>query len=124
MAVTVLLADDREMIRRSIRRMLEDESRIHVVAEAESFHFAVERARSHRPQVVVMDLNMPFRNHVTARDVKSQLASLVPRLFAISFAIDADSKLLAEACGARLLLDKTLLPDQLVPAILGSAASA
>jgi DNA-binding NarL/FixJ family response regulator len=124
MAVTVLLADEREIIRHSIRRLLESEGRIHVVAEADSFHAAVECARAHQPQVLVMDLHMPFRNRVTARDVNSHLAALVPRVLAISFSIDNESRHLAEACGASMLLDKTQLADQLIPAILGSAASA
>jgi len=124
MAVTVLLADEREIIRRSIRRFLEVESRIRIVAEAESFQFGVERARTHQPQVVLIDLHLPFRNRVTARDVKSHLADLRPRLFAISFSIDEESKVLAESCGACRLLDKTLLAHQLIPAILGSFVSA
>ncbi len=121
MLVSVLLADDRAIIRRSIRRLLDPEDRIRIVAEADTFASTVDQANTLKPAIVVMDLHMPFRNHVSAEDVKAQLADRIPRLFAISFAIDRESQVLAASCGACRLFDKTLLADQLVPAILDSA---
>lgn len=53
--ISVLLVDDHSLVRRGFRRMLEDESDIHVTGEASSGAEAVELARKLKPQVILMD---------------------------------------------------------------------
>ena len=53
--ISVLLVDDHSLVRRGFRRMLEDESDIHVAGEASSGVEAVELARKLKPQVILMD---------------------------------------------------------------------
>ncbi len=53
--ISVLLVDDHSLVRRGFRRMLEDESDIHVAGEASSGAEAVELARKLKPQVILMD---------------------------------------------------------------------
>ena len=53
--ISVLLVDDHRLVRRGFRRMLEDESDIHVAGEASSGVEAVELARKLKPQVILMD---------------------------------------------------------------------
>lgn len=57
--VRVLLADDNARFRELLRRLLERERGIHVVAEAENGAHALELAMEHEPDVVLMDLSMP-----------------------------------------------------------------
>ena len=57
--ITVLLADDHQDIRKELRKILDAESDIQVVGEAENGLQAVEMARKLRPAVVVMDVVMP-----------------------------------------------------------------
>lgn len=59
MATRVLLVDDHELVRTGIRRLLDDFDDIDVIAEAESGEEAIILVRKHRPQVVLMDVNMP-----------------------------------------------------------------
>lgn len=64
--ITVLLADDQELVRTGLRALLEADADIVVVAEAANGEEAVVRARAHRPDVVLMDLRMPRVDGVEA----------------------------------------------------------
>lgn len=63
---TVLLADDHALVRRGFRRLLDDDPAITVVGEASSGTEAIELARSHTPQVIVMDVAMPGMSGLAA----------------------------------------------------------
>jgi DNA-binding NarL/FixJ family response regulator len=57
--VRVLIADDQALVRSGFRKLLEAEPGIEVVAEAADGREAIEKARLHRPHVVLMDIRMP-----------------------------------------------------------------
>lgn len=57
--VRVLIVDDSAFMRRAVERMLTDSPAIRVVASASNGREAVERACELRPDVIVMDVNMP-----------------------------------------------------------------
>lgn len=61
----VLLADDHRLVRAALRSLLESRG-VEVVAEAANGCEAVEQARLHRPDVVVMDVSMPIMNGLIA----------------------------------------------------------
>lgn len=62
--IRVLVADDHDVARHGIVRMLESHSDIVVVAEATNGVDAVERARQLRPDVALVDLQMPALNGI------------------------------------------------------------
>ena len=64
--IRVVLSDDHALVRQGFRRILEDEPDITVVAEGGNGAQAVELARSHKPDVVVLDMAMPDMNGVQA----------------------------------------------------------
>jgi two-component system, NarL family, response regulator NreC len=55
----VVIADDHSVVRRGLRQVLEAEAGVEVVAEAEDLDGARRYVRGHRPDVLVLDLNMP-----------------------------------------------------------------
>jgi two-component system response regulator NreC len=57
--ITVVLADDHEVVRNGIKMVLEAEPDIEVVAEAGDAETAARYVLGHKPAVLVLDLNMP-----------------------------------------------------------------
>ena len=57
--VRVILADDHTLVRGGIRRILESQPGVDVVAEAADGREAIEACAAHEPDVLVLDLKMP-----------------------------------------------------------------
>lgn len=64
--ITVLLADDQELVRAGFRMLLDVEEDIAVVGEAADGAEAVAVARSQRPDIVLMDIRMPVLDGIEA----------------------------------------------------------
>ncbi|MBD0693476.1 response regulator transcription factor [Streptomyces sp. CBMA123] len=73
--VRVLLADDEHLIRGALAALLSLEDDIEVVAQAGSGPEALAMARSHRPDIAVLDLQMPGKDGI---EVASELRRLLP----------------------------------------------
>lgn len=123
MQVKVLLADDSDIIRKSIRGLLLDHAQLQLVGEARDFPEAIRLAKELQPNVIVVDLHMPNASNSETPDLKIHL-NPSGRLLAISASNDQDSKSLAVALGADTFLDKMDLYDKLIPAILHLASPA
>ncbi len=54
-----MLVDDHDMVRTGLKRLLEDYSDLEVIAEASSGEEAIILVQSHKPDIALMDLNMP-----------------------------------------------------------------
>ena len=59
LSIEIVLADDHTMVRRGLRMVLDAEEGLEVVAEAGNVDEALRHTRERRPEVVVLDLNMP-----------------------------------------------------------------
>jgi len=64
--ITVLVADDQELVRSGFKLMLDVEPDIAVVAEAADGDDAIEQVRAHRPDVILMDIRMPRMDGIEA----------------------------------------------------------
>ncbi|MEV5599639.1 response regulator transcription factor [Streptomyces sp. NPDC052496] len=64
--VRVLVADDEAMVRAGVRAILDRDGGIEVVAEAADGHGAVEAARRARPDVALLDIQMPGLDGIAA----------------------------------------------------------
>jgi DNA-binding NarL/FixJ family response regulator len=81
--ITVLLAEDHEIVREGLRKLLEAEKDLEVVGEAATGREAVALTKKLAPDVVVMDIAMPLLNgleatrqiHVAFPDVKVVILS-------------------------------------------------
>ena len=115
--IKVLLADDSEIMREAIKKLLADEPRIQIVGEASSFAAAMQLVADFKPEILLLDLHLPQKRDLQPPLVKSQL-SCIEYTLAISFANDEEAKSLAASYGAVALLDKMSLYNELLPAIL------
>jgi len=70
--IRVMLVDDHPLVRVGFLRLLESESDIEIVAEAETGREAFELFRQHLPDVVVLDLVMPTGFEQQSEDIQSQ----------------------------------------------------
>ena len=66
MSIRVLLVDDHAVVRSGLRRVLDSELDIDVVAEAGDAREAVFEARTHQPDVVLVDVVMPGKSGIEA----------------------------------------------------------
>ncbi len=64
--ISIVLADDHTVVRRALRVLLEEEPGFEIVAEAEDADAAVRYVRGHKPDVLILDLNMPGRASLEA----------------------------------------------------------
>ena len=89
MPIRVLIADDEAMVRAGFRMILESEDGIEVVGEAEEGERAVRETARLRPDVVVMDIQMPGKDGVAAtREIVGGLPDPPRVLVVTTFDID------------------------------------
>jgi DNA-binding NarL/FixJ family response regulator len=117
LSITVLLADDSEIVRKGIRQLLATQSEIEIVAEAADFAQTIQLANDLKPRLIVMDLHMPEELRATSQNIKSHL-NCGSEILAISLSNDEDTMALARSIGATVLLDKISLADTLIPTIV------
>lgn len=71
----VLIADDEAIIRGGLARFVESDPEFRVVATAEDGRAALALAREHRPDLALVDINMPFINGIALTE---QLVAMLP----------------------------------------------
>ena len=65
-SIRILLADDHTILRQGLRDLLERQEGLTVIAEANNGHEAVELFRTHRPDILLTDIEMPLMDGITA----------------------------------------------------------
>lgn len=118
--VTVVVADDHHIFREGLRALLTAEG-MTVVGEADNGDGAVEAAREHQPDVVVLDLGMPERSGLEAL---AQIKEASERSQIVVLTVSAQEADVARAlaAGASSYLLKDMHHDELAGAIRLAAA--
>jgi len=113
---SVVIADDEELFRSGLRMVIESRPGLEVVAEAASGIAAVSATRDHRPDVALMDIQMPRLNGIEAtREIVS--AGLPTKVLMLTtFGMDRHVVESLRA-GASGFLLKTVPPDDLISGI-------
>jgi len=119
-SISVLLTDDQPLLRRGFRMILEAEGDITVAAEAGHGEEAVELARRHAPDVVLMDIRMPGTDGIEATRRITESTD-VRALILTTFDLD-EYVFAALRAGASGFLLKDTVPAELLNAIRVVAA--
>jgi DNA-binding NarL/FixJ family response regulator len=116
MGVKILLADDHKIMRDGLRSLIEKLPEMEVVAEAENGRTAVKQTRRFRPDVIVMDINMPDLNGI---DATRQIVAEFPETKIIAFSMHTDHQFVAGAlkAGVSGYLQKDSAFEELAQAI-------
>lgn len=123
MSVRVVVADDQAMIRAGFRMILDAEADVEVVGEAGTGLEAVEVALRTRPDVVLMDVQMPDLDGIGATRRLSQGEGGAPPRVLILTTFDLDQYVYdALRAGASGFLLKDAPPEQLLAAVRTVAA--
>ena len=110
--IKILLVDDIAETRESIKKLLAFESDFKVVGSASNGREGVELAKELRPDIIIMDINMPDMDGLEAA---SLVTKAVPTAGVIMMSVQNDSDYLNKAmlAGARFFLSKPVNMDQL-----------
>ena len=81
MAINIMITDDHSMIREGLKNLLELDGDIKVIAEAENGEDCLDKLKTFRPDVLLLDINMPKMNGLEVlkalKDRKSKVKVLV-----------------------------------------------
>jgi DNA-binding NarL/FixJ family response regulator len=104
--VRVLIADDRPIFRAGVQGMLRDFPEIDIVGEAMTGRQAVERTRRLKPDVILMDLNMPEMGGIAAtRMIKEEDPERVVLALTVSEAEEDIVEMVAAGASGYVLKD-------------------
>lgn len=115
--VRVVIADDAVVIRNAIKGFLECESTVQVWGEAANYSQTLDLAASLKPDLILLDLNMPERSEFEPSFVKCKLLATSQVLGMSLLTEENDVSKLAISYGAMAFIDKAQLFDELVAAI-------
>ena len=122
MSVRVVLVDDQALIRTGFKMILETEDDIEVVGEASDGEQAISMTRSVRPDVVLMDVQMPTMDGLEATGRIVRDASIPSRIVILTTFERDDYVFEALRAGASGFLLKNAPSEELVHAVRVVAA--
>lgn len=133
MSIKVMLADDHVMLREGIKQLLEFDGSIEIVQEASDGEECLEKLKSAKPQVLLLDINMPKKDGIAVLneiknmnlDVKVLILTVHNEIEYLLKAVDVgvngyilkDSESAELKRAIQLVLDgETYIPPKLIPA--------
>ena len=114
--IRILIVDDLPETRENVRKLLQFESDVEVIAQAGNGEQAIEMAKKHVPDVILMDINMPGIDGIGACQ---RITQAVPVSQIIIMSVQSESDYLRRAmlAGARDFLTKPMSGEELTTAI-------
>ena len=116
MSISILLVDDHNLFRSGVRQLLQREEDLCIVAEAADGLEGLKRAKALRPDVILLDLNMPG---LSGLETLHLLTQDVPQSKVVILTVSEEAEELGEAlrAGAVGYLTKNVEAETLVTAI-------
>ena len=114
--IRILIVDDIDETRENLAKLIGFETDMQIVGSASSGQQAIDLAKSERPHVILMDINMPDMDGITATEI---IANTVPESPIIMMSVQGEQDYLRRSmlAGAREFLTKPFSADELVNAI-------
>jgi len=114
--ITVLIVDDIDETRDNIRRLLQFDPNIDVIGAAKNGQEAIDLSQQIKPDVVIMDINMPDIDGITATEI---IRKKVPHTQVVILSVQSDPSYMRRAmlAGARDFLTKPPSIDDLTGAV-------
>jgi DNA-binding NarL/FixJ family response regulator len=114
--ITVLIADDHDIVREGLKQIVSETTDITVGGEARTAAEAIEQVRAKKWDVVILDLNLPDRPGL---DVLAQIHTMTPRLPVLILSMQEQHSYIARAlkAGAAGYVSKSNAREHLVGAI-------
>jgi len=114
--IRVIIVDDIAETRENVRKLLQFETDIEVVGTAKSGREGIDFSREYDPDVVLMDINMPDMDGISATE---EILRDQPHVQVIILSVQGDQNYMRRAmlAGARDFLTKPPMADELISAI-------
>lgn len=93
MSIRILIADDFDAIREGIKSILDDMDDMEVIGQAKDGRIAVQLAHELRPDVIIMDIDMPGLNGI---DATRQIVRELPNIKVIAFSSHLENRFVRE----------------------------
>lgn len=121
--IRVMIVDDVSETRENVRKLLQFESDVDVVGVARTGKEAIQLSQEFNPDVVLMDINMPDMDGITATEA---IRSKQPAVQVVILSVQSDQNYMRRAmlAGARDFLTKPPMGDELISAIRRAGAMA
>jgi DNA-binding NarL/FixJ family response regulator len=112
----ILIADDHEVVRQGVRRILQVRPGWEICGEAKDGIEAIQLAKALNPDVIILDVSMPILGGLGAAD---DILRTNPKIKILIFTLDESKtlRMLVQRCGARGLVVKSEASNVLVDAL-------
>jgi DNA-binding NarL/FixJ family response regulator len=123
--ITVIIADDDELVRKMVGAMIEEDPNLDLVGVAEDADQALDLAAQHNPDVAVLDLNMPGGGGFGGAGAAARIKAAYPdmRVLALTASDDLETKMKLANVGADGYIVKGASREQILAGIAGSMGS-
>lgn len=121
--IKVLLADDHQMMRKGLKKIVDAEDDLVVIGEASNGEEAIGLARETMPDIIVMDVNMPVMDGI---DATKRISSIMPRVSIIGLSLHNHQEVIDSMrhAGASAYLSKNEAFETLTATIRSEASPA
>lgn len=92
--INIIIADDHALIRQGLKALLSLEEHIRVVSEVDDGGKVISAIKTHKPHILLMDINMPSRSGI---DVLKEIKTEGLPVYVIVLTVESDRKTLLEA---------------------------